>query len=151
MAGVADKGAKRLALGIEKLHRRVLVQTVADALKREVHRPNTVACESAPGLAKIAVFVTASATFVKTCTCQKKSRPRQNSHEKKTRILKKYPSSRNPPMAQTRYEKPAKHNLNRKVCMQKSRTNESDGRISGFEGLRGLRILGFSGFRVLGF
>ena len=52
MAGVADKGAKRLALGIEKLHRRVLVQTVADALKREVHRPNTVVCESAPGLAK---------------------------------------------------------------------------------------------------
>ena len=97
MAGVADKGAKRLALGIEKLHRRVLVQTVADALKREVHRP----------------------------------------------ILKKYPSSRSPPVAQTRYEKPAKQNLNKKEGMQKSRSNESDGRISGFEGLRGLRILGF--------
>ena len=143
MAGVADKGAKRLALGIEKLHRRVLVQTVADALKRKVHRPKTVACESAPDLAKIAVFVTASATFVKTCTCQKKSRPRQNSHEKKNSYPKKYPSSRSPPVAQTRYEKPAKQNLNKKVCMQKSRTNESDGRISGFEGLRGLRILGF--------
>ena len=143
MAGVADKGAKRLALGIEKLHRRVLVQTVADALKREVHRPNTVACESAPGLAKIAVFVTASATFVKTCTCQKKSRPRHYSHEKITRILETYPSSRSPPVAPTRHEKPAQQNLNKKKCMQKSRSNESDGRISGFEGLWEMRIIVF--------
>ena len=71
MAVVADKGAKRLALGIEKLHRRVHFQTVADALKRKVHRPKTVACESAPDLAKIAVFVTASATFVKIVNAKK--------------------------------------------------------------------------------
>ena len=151
MAGVADKGAKRLALGIEKLHRRVLVQTVADALKREVHRPNTVACESAPGLAKIAVFVTASATFVKTFTWQVKSRPGQNSHEKKNSYPKKYRASRSQPVAPTRYENPAKRNLNIEECRHKSRSNESDGRISGFEGLRGLRILGFQGFRVSGF
>ena len=114
MAGVADKGAKRLALGIEKLHRRVLVQTVADALKKEVHRQNTVVCESAPGLAKIAVFVTASATFVKIVNAKKNLALNRTATKKKTRILKKYPSSRNPPVAQTRYEKPAKQNLNKK-------------------------------------
>ena len=142
MAGVADKGAKRLALGIEKLHRRVLVQTVADALKREVHRPNTVVCESAPGLAKIAVFVTASATFVKTCTCQKKSRPRQNSHDKNNSYRKKIPIFAQSARGPNPVRKACKQNLNKKECMQKSRSNESDGRISGFEGFRGLRILG---------
>ena len=120
MAGVADKGAKRLALGIEKLHRRVLVQTVADALKRKVHRPKTVACESAPDLAKIAVFVTASATFVKTCTCQKKSRPRQNSHEKKNSYPKKIPffaqSARGPNPVRKAYKtKPKKKGVYAKV------------------------------------
>ena len=136
MAGVADKGAKRLALGIEKLHRRVLVQTVADALKRKVHRPKTVACESAPDLAKIAVFVTASATFVKIVNAKKNLALNRTATKKKTRILKKYPSSRNPPVAQTRYKKPPKQNLHKKECMQKSKTHESDGRISGFECLR---------------
>ena len=53
------------ALGIDKLHKRVLVQTVAEALEGAVHRQDPVALESAPGLAYTAVFVTASATFTK--------------------------------------------------------------------------------------
>ena len=65
IAGVANEGAERLALGIDKLHKRVLVQTVAEALEGAVHRQDPVALESAPGLAYTAVFVTASAIFTK--------------------------------------------------------------------------------------
>ena len=65
IAGVANEGAERLALGIDQLHKRVLVQTVAEALEGAVHRQDPVAHESAPGLAYTAVFVTASAIFTK--------------------------------------------------------------------------------------
>jgi len=53
------------ALGIDKLHKRVLVETVAEVLEGAVHRQNPVTLENAPGLAYVAVFVTASATFAR--------------------------------------------------------------------------------------
>ena len=75
IAGVANEGAERLALGIDKLHKRVLVQTVAEALEGAVHRQDPVALKSAPGLAYKAVFVTASATFTKSLCVPKAISP----------------------------------------------------------------------------
>ena len=84
IAGVANEGAERLALGIDQLHKRVLVQTVAEALEGAVHRQDPVALKNAPGLAYVAVFVTASATFARHLSVPKVISPKKVQPQSKT-------------------------------------------------------------------
>ena len=84
IAGVANEGAERLALCIDQLHKRVLVQTVAEALEGAVHRQDPVALENAPGLAYVAVFVTASATFARHLSVPKVISPKTVQPQGKT-------------------------------------------------------------------